>query len=136
MALSPSNAKFLKDAELALFWHIQANAELRAMFLTSSENGSRILCPKAMDIYEANAQEFLKRALVLCHIPPGQPLREPELLSVTVRNTARQRHLMIWEQLVMIYTQYHKGQQQSGIYKDNIRFLPKAIGNLLLDYLA
>ena len=132
----PSNAEFLKDAELALFWHIQANAELRAMFLTSSENGSRILCPKAMDIYEANAQEFLKRALVLCHIPPGQPLREPELLSVTVRNTARQRHLMIWEQLVMIYTQYHKGQQQSGVYKDNIRFLPKAIGNLLLDYLA
>ena len=36
----------------------------------------------------------------------------------------------------MIYTQYHKGQQQSGVYKDNIRFLPKAIGNLLLDYLA
>jgi hypothetical protein len=32
----------------------------------------------------------------------------------------------------MIYTQYHKGQQQSGAYKDNIRFLPKEIGNLLL----
>ncbi|KAL5344173.1 hypothetical protein ACLOAV_010863, partial [Pseudogymnoascus australis] len=36
----------------------------------------------------------------------------------------------------MIYTQYHKGQQQSGVYKDNIRFLPKAIGDLLLDYIA
>jgi hypothetical protein len=36
----------------------------------------------------------------------------------------------------MIYVQYHKGQQQSGAYKDNIRFLPKAIGDLLLIYIA
>ena len=36
----------------------------------------------------------------------------------------------------MIYTQYHKGQQQSGAYKDNIRFIPKAIGDLLLSYIA
>ena len=35
----------------------------------------------------------------------------------------------------MLHTQYHKGQQQTGAYKDNIRFLPKAIGDLLLDYL-
>jgi len=34
----------------------------------------------------------------------------------------------------MIYTQYYKGQQQSGAYKDNIRFLLKAIGDLLLTY--
>ncbi|KAL5324770.1 hypothetical protein ACEPPN_005888 [Leptodophora sp. 'Broadleaf-Isolate-01'] len=52
------------------------------------------------------------------------------------RNNARQRHLLIWEKLVMIYTQYHKGQQQSGAYKDNIRFIPKAIGDLLLPYIA
>ncbi len=36
----------------------------------------------------------------------------------------------------MIYTQYHKGQQQSGAYKDNIRFLPKAIGDLLLMFVG
>jgi hypothetical protein len=50
-------------------------------------------------------------------------LRASELLSVTFRNTARPRHIFIWEKLVMIYTQYHKGQQQSGAYKDSIRFL-------------
>jgi Lhr-like helicase len=132
----PSNFEFLEGAELALFRRIQGNAELRAMFLTKANDGSIVLCPKAMEIYEAHAQEFLKRALVLCHIPPGPPLREPELLSVMWRNNARQRHLLIWEKLVMIYTQYHKGQQQSGAYKDNIRFLPKAIGDLLLAYTA
>ena len=54
-----------------------------------------VLCLKAMEIYEAYAQEFLKRALVLCHILSGPPLREPELLSVMWRNNARQRYLLI-----------------------------------------
>jgi hypothetical protein len=36
----------------------------------------------------------------------------------------------------MIYTQYHKGQQQSSTYKDNLRFIPKAIGDLLLSYIT
>jgi hypothetical protein len=104
----PSSSEFLEGAELALFRRIQGNVELRAMFLTMGRDGSMVLCPKAMAIYEAHAQEFLKRALVLCHIPPGPPLREPELLSVMWRNTARQR-LLIWEKLVMVYTQYYKG---------------------------
>jgi hypothetical protein len=43
---------------------------------------------------------------------------------------------MIWEKLLMIYTQYHEGQQQSGVYKDNIRFIPKAIGDLVLLHIA
>jgi hypothetical protein len=102
----PSNSEFLEGAKLALFRRIQGNAELRAMFLTkaTSKDGSMVLCPKAMEIYGAYAQEFLKRVLVLCHIPGGLLLREPELLSVIWRNNARQRHLLIWEKLVMIYT--------------------------------
>jgi orsellinic acid/F9775 biosynthesis protein OrsD/helicase-like protein/RAD3-like DEAD/DEAH box helicase len=132
----PSNTEFLEGTELALFRRIQGNTELRAMFLIKAKDGSMILCPNAMAIYEAHAQDFLKRALVLCHIPGGPPLRASELLSVMWCNTARQRHMLIWEKLVMIYVQYHKGQQQSGAYKDNIRFLPKAIGDLLLSYVA
>jgi hypothetical protein len=106
------------------------------MFLTNGKDGSMVLYPKAMAIYEAHTQEFLERVLVLFHIPGGPPLRASELLSVMWCNNARQRHLLIWEKLVMIYTQYYKGQQQSGTYKDNIRFLPKAIGDLLLSYIA
>jgi hypothetical protein len=36
----------------------------------------------------------------------------------------------------MLYIQYHKGQEQLGIYKDNIRFLRKADGDLLLTFQA
>jgi hypothetical protein len=102
----PSNSEFLEGAKLALFRRIQGNAELRAMFLTkaTSKDGSIVLCPKAMEIYEAYAQEFLKRVLVLFHIPGGPLLREPKLLSVIWRNNAQKRHLLIWEKLVMIYT--------------------------------
>lgn len=139
----PGNAAFLEQAEMALLRRIHASPELSAMFVVKAVDGtagrsgsSARLSPKAMAIYEAHAQELLRRLLLLCHITSGQPLREPELLSVTYYNTARPRHLFIWQKLVMIHTQYHKGQEQSGRYKDNIRFLPRAVGNLLLDYIA
>lgn len=76
-----SNSEFLEGAELALSRQIQGNSELQAKFLIKAKGRSIVLYPKATEIYEANAQEFLKRVLVLCHIPPGLPLREPELLS-------------------------------------------------------
>ena len=44
--------------------------------------------------------------------------------------------LSIKHGLVMLHTTYHKGQQQTGKFKDNIRFLPAPIGDLLLDYLV
>ncbi|KAF8847393.1 hypothetical protein BDZ45DRAFT_709692 [Acephala macrosclerotiorum] len=62
------------------------------------------LCPKSIAIYEAHAQEFLKRVLVLFHISLGPLLRELELLSVMLRNNARQRHLAI-ENLLLSYIQ-------------------------------
>jgi hypothetical protein len=36
----------------------------------------------------------------------------------------------------MLHTTYYKGQQQTGKFKDNIRFLLAALGDLLLDYLV
>lgn len=72
---------------------------------------------------------------MLIHMGAGQPLRESELFSVTWCNTQRRRNVYLKHGLVMLYTTYHKGQQQTGKFKDNIRFLPPAVGDLLLDYL-
>lgn len=133
----PSNTELIRGADLALLRHIQNTPDLRAIFIDRAlDNKGTGLSLQAMAIYEARVQDFLKRVLVLCQLLPGPPLREPELLSVKWRNTARQRNLLVWEKLVMIHVQYHKGQQQSGTYKDNIRFLPKALGDLLLSYIA
>jgi hypothetical protein len=58
------------------------------MFFTKAKDGSIALCPKAIEIYKAHAQEFLRQVLMLFHISPGPPLQEPELLSVMWRNNA------------------------------------------------
>ncbi|ELR07740.1 hypothetical protein GMDG_08537 [Pseudogymnoascus destructans 20631-21] len=131
------NTELVQSADIALLGMIQGSAELRRMFIIEAKDGDgMMLSVKAIAVYEGYVQQFLKQLLVLCHITAGQPLREPELLSITWCNTARMRHVYIWEKLVLIYTQYHKGQQQSGLYKDNVRFLPRAIGDMLLDYIA
>jgi hypothetical protein len=67
---------------------------------------------------------------------PGQPLLEKEFFSITWRNTQRLRSISLKHGLVTIHTTYCKGQQQTGEYKDNIRFLPSALRDLLLDYLV
>ncbi|KAJ9625939.1 hypothetical protein H2203_004708, partial [Taxawa tesnikishii (nom. ined.)] len=84
----------------------------------------------------ATVQEFLKRLCVLVHISGGQPIRESEFFSMTWRNTQRRRSITLRHDRVMIHVKYHKGQQQTGRYKENIRFLANPVGDLLLDYLV
>ncbi|KAK0822603.1 hypothetical protein LTR73_009190 [Friedmanniomyces endolithicus] len=55
---------------------------------------------------------------------------------MTWRNTQRRRSITLCHERVMIHVKYHKGQQQSGRYKDNVRFLAQPIGDLLLDYIV
>ncbi|KAK0924951.1 hypothetical protein LTR29_018106 [Friedmanniomyces endolithicus] len=66
----------------------------------------------------------------------GQPLRESEFFAMTWRNTQRRRSITLCHERVVIHVRYHKGQQQTGRYKDNIRFLAQPIGDLLLDYIV
>jgi superfamily II DNA or RNA helicase len=131
------NAEILEGTQDALLRQIEGRADLRRVFVRTDPDGMTYLCSKAIALYEAHVQEFLKRMVTLMAVPPGPPLRSPELLSITYINTGtRRRSLLIWEKLVMVYVQYHKSQEQTGKEKDNIRFLPPAIGDLLLTYLA
>ncbi|KAL5611084.1 hypothetical protein FOBRF1_007201 [Fusarium oxysporum] len=131
------NREILAGTHDALLRQIEERADLRQVFVRLGPNGGVRLCPKAIAIYEAHVQEFLKRMLALISVPSGPPLRSPELLSITYINTgARRRSVFLWEKMVMIYVRYSKSQEQTGEEKDNIRFLPPAVGNLLLTYLA
>ena len=107
------NRELVAGTDLALLHQIQGQPSLRALFLHQATAGSSqpaALDPVAVDVYEAHVQDFLRRLLVLCHVTSGQPLRQPELLSIRWQNTDRQCHILLWEKLVLIYTQYHKGQ--------------------------
>ena len=91
----------------------------------------------AMRIYEDCVQCFLRRLLVLIHVGSGQPLRAPEILSTRWKNTENhRRNVFIVDGRVMIHTTYHKGLNMTSQTKDNIRFLPTAIGELLLNFLC
>ena len=89
-----------------------------------------------MASYEATVQEFLKRLSVLIHISGRQLTRESEFFSMTYRNTQRRRSIIIRFDRVMVHVQYHKGQQQTGNYKENVRFLANPIAELLLNYVV
>ena len=129
------NADPIKPLAKSLRTVIQDSKPLRESFLETVSNGTKAWRKKAIAHYEAVVDDFLERLLVLIHIGAGQPLRESELFSVTWCNTQRRRGIYIKHDCVMFRTQYHKGQQQTGAFKENIRFLPVAVGELLLDYL-
>ena len=74
--------KLLKDSEVALLQHIQQSPELCSIFLVNSPGSNVVFNPRAIDVYEASAQKFLKRMLVIGHITPGPLLQEPKYLSI------------------------------------------------------
>ncbi len=52
------------------------------MFLVEGLDSTIVFNSRAIDVYKAKVQDFLKRMLVLCYITAGQLLREPEYLSI------------------------------------------------------
>jgi hypothetical protein len=81
--------------------------------------------------------EFKEKLAVLCHITSGQPARGPELLSIRHRNAAAggQRNIFIEDGLVACVTRYHKGFYASNDAKVIHRYLPRAVGELVVWYL-
>ncbi|WKT54448.1 Protein of unknown function DUF3505 [Fusarium oxysporum f. sp. vasinfectum] len=85
------NREILAGTHDALLRQIEGRADLRQVFVRLDPNGGVRLCPKAIAIYKAHIQEFLKRILAPISVPSGPPLRSPELLSITYINTGARR---------------------------------------------
>jgi superfamily II DNA helicase RecQ len=132
------NAPLLKSADKVLLRAIEGSTRLCQLFLVSRPRSSDELRwrDSALAGYEATVQQFLRRLGVLVHVSGGQPVRESEFFSMTWRNTQRRRSISICHNRVMIHVRYHKGQQQTGRHKENVRFLAHPVGELLLDYIV
>jgi superfamily II DNA helicase RecQ len=130
------NAEVLSGTQDMLFRTITGRADLARTFITEDGDGKKVFCRRAMAVYEAYVQDFLSALSPLIHIAPLPPLRAPELQSITHTNDKRRRSTFIFESLVLLHIRYHKSQRQTGDAVDNVRFLPPAIGNLLLTFLA
>jgi hypothetical protein len=119
------NSEILAGSRDILLRQIEGKAALRRVFVRPDQNhhhhhhhhhgsssGGELqlrLCPKAIAVYEAHVQEFLKRMLTLIQVPAGPPLRSLELLSITYANIGTcRRSVLMWEKMVLIYVHYHK----------------------------
>lgn len=132
------NVHLLKGADTALLSAIDRSEQLSHLFLsadTRAPNGF-VWRETALAAYEATVQQFLQRLCVLIHVSGGQPVRESEFFEMTWRNTQRRRSISIRHDRVMVHVKFHKGQQQTGRYKENVRFLAHPVGELLLDYIV
>ncbi|KAI4192651.1 MAG: hypothetical protein LQ350_008599 [Teloschistes chrysophthalmus] len=91
----------------------------------------------AIKQYLGLAGRFLEKLLVLCHLTGGQPARAPEILSIRQCNTryGDSRDLFIEDRMVVLITRYHKGYAISGSVKVIHRYLPRAVGELMIWYL-
>jgi hypothetical protein len=79
---NPENTELLKGSEVALLQRIQQSPELRSMFLVEGRDSAIVFNPRAIDVYEAKVQDFLKRMLIFIHLTGGQ--RTPRASS-TIR---------------------------------------------------
>ncbi|KAI7349578.1 hypothetical protein KC320_g5979 [Hortaea werneckii] len=132
------NATTVGGMGSALTKAIERSDQLSCIFLTEDNRSPSGWAwrESAVAGYEATVQEFLKRLSVFIHISGGQPVRGSEFFSMTYRNTQRRRSIIIRFDRVMVHVQYHKGQQQTGNYKENVRFLARPIERLVLDYIV
>jgi hypothetical protein len=130
------NADVLAGTASALFRKIMNRDDLARLFITDGGEGRQVFCRRAMAVYEAYVQDFLSAMSPLIHVAPLPPLRAPGLQSITHTNDMRRRSTFIFEGLVLIHVRYHKSQRQTGDSVDNVRFLPPAIGNPPLTFLA
>ena len=131
------NAHMLDGSEDALLSTIERSPRLSQLFVDDDNQQPGFTSTwreSAMISYEAVVQNFLASLCVLIHISGGQPVREREFFSMTWRNTQRRCSITIQHEKVMIHVQYHKGQEQTGKYKENIRFLAHPVGDMLLDW--
>ncbi|KAA8646640.1 uncharacterized protein ATNIH1004_005315 [Aspergillus tanneri] len=91
---------------------------------------------QAMRLYEKKVQDFLYKLALLIQVTWGQTSREKELLTIKWQNTATsQRNIFLSNGQVMIVTEYHKTRRRTVRTHPVARFLPSAVGRLLVTYL-
>jgi hypothetical protein len=80
---------------------------------------------------------FKEKLAVAIHVTGGQPARAPELLSIQHVNTqaSRHRNVFIEDGLVTLVTAYHKGFHASNDIKLIHRYVPRAVGELIVWYM-
>ena len=127
--------------------HLQAQIIKRFLTAAYSEDGATRLgqifipgtekiSPTARFKFEESRVLFLEYLLLLMHITGGGPPRGTEMSTLQFANShIRHRNVFFLAGELLFVTSYHKGQSRYGTQRYIPRFLPPAVGRLLLAYL-
>ncbi|KAG6090771.1 hypothetical protein E4U30_007991, partial [Claviceps sp. LM220 group G6] len=134
----PKNAKLLSGADLALMKCIMERPDLKSQFCNyDAEEDQTKLNKQAAEVYEEGVQQFLQAIATLLHISPMPPMRAPELLSIKWFNTGSQRRdLFLSKGMLMLHVKYHKSREVTDKDRDNVRFVPVDVAELVLTFIA
>ena len=120
-----------------LFQQLCVNLNLRDQFFHPSTVAGEVSVrwrSSAVKSYLHANQQFLRQMAVLIHMSSGLPSRREELAGITWCNGEAARNIYLHYNLVAVITGYHKSQWLIGT-RPTARFLPSAVGELLVRYL-
>jgi superfamily II DNA or RNA helicase len=105
--------------------------------LIAGKDDSRRWAHAGIHAYHKAVDEFLAMLFVLIHLTSGMPARGTEVTSMKIANTmATTRNFYIHDGQVMTVTEYHKPQAITGAPMVISRWLPAAVGQLYIAYVA
>ena len=107
----------LRDRETRLLHVIAQSSRLRRLF--HREGAWR---EAGVVSYEGEAQEFLRRLCTLIHISGGQPVREPELFSMTWLNTQSGRGITPRAWICRSFSAHHQIFWNKTMVQKNLSF--------------
>ena len=91
----------------------------------------------AVEAYQRRVDRFLELMLVIMHMVGGQPPRATEILGMRYCNTSNGgfRNIIVHKGQLCYVAAYHKNYRSSERIKVIHRYLPRAVGELLVRYL-
>ncbi|KAG6148290.1 hypothetical protein E4U37_007506 [Claviceps purpurea] len=119
---------------------IRASKVLLHEWISTDQHQGQPYCPyrmKAIKDHGKKLDKFREKLWLLVHMLSGQPARATEILGIRHQNTSNggTRNIFISKGEVCFVTAYHKNFQQTNQAKIIHRFLPRAVGELLVWYL-
>ena len=133
----PRNITTLRPAQRSLLTLVLSQNNIGAHLCTGTDGNVIIWHHAAIDGYMRHIQEFLRLLAILVNITGGQPARGTELVTLRHTNSPTTlRNIFIQQGEIMVIADYFKTRAQFQRNRPVVRFLPSAVGNLLVNYLV
>jgi hypothetical protein len=116
--------------------HGQGQAR-RKVWIDNERKDRKPFQARAVQSYGQTVNQFMERLFMLMHMVGGQPARATEILGIRHQNTmnGEVRNIFAHNGMMCFVTSYHKGFRSTGQAKVIHRYLPRALGELLVWYM-